>query len=768
MLAGILCGCVTVAALYAVTMLAYFRLRRKYAETKYAVEAGIALFAIAVSVITRMYILTELGDGTFESGFSAALFAIYSGIGGLAFEGIDSVSGVELNYINCIYSGVSLYAGLIALSVITATASYEIYSKAGLLGLKLRLKLGICTDVYVFKTATPDTLLLAESIKNRYSEKEFRSRRVRIVYCGELLEPFDRKNFLHKEIMSRGFLYWSYNDRPGGGKSVLRRLGLYIRNDAHGVRASKNKGGVYVFAFAQDQDLVGSESVNGKSVFKEISLILKENSKDCSGLHTVTDFYLLTGSELNYEYYERVTDDIVSSAAKKAGADAEKLKKYFQVHVINESVLAGMSLTGRRMEADGENGNGDFAPVGDGKHYAVVLGFGETGKQAMNSVYVNNACFDERGVPLSFEADVFDTVATSKAGLYKSTHPLTVCISKGDSLSPISREDDFAVNAELRRISEAYEPAIKSFSEKGVKGMDFGFVAREMKFPVIAFHNVDCTELEFASSMKYDGRLTFGGRLVDSLIIALGDDEKDIATANAFIDEIKTKGSALPRGTRKQYVYVHLHDDRNYARINWTEADNEAYPHIGIVLFGNRGYIFSYNRIVDEKQNMKYSYGYHLIADGGRKDCVAENEISGIFTKIKDNIKSGENTDFLPHLKKISGIVSTLEPHEYKEKWLYTKEYKKESNRAAERFGRRFRRELDTKKELTGAELMKLAELEHDRWNRFYIAHGWYYSFTGKRESDRVHNCLCPFAFLSEDTRAYDIVNVALAYNPKK
>ncbi|MDE7087831.1 MAG: hypothetical protein K2O67_06535, partial [Clostridia bacterium] len=61
--------------------------------------------------------------------------------------------------------------------------------------------------------------------------------------------------------------------------------------------------------------------------------------------------------------------------------------------------------------------------------------------------------------------------------------------------------------------------------------------------------------------------------------------------------------------------------------------------------------------------------------------------------------------------------------------------------------------------------------VEHERWNRFHIAHGWTYApydpkdgeIKSARRAMRQHNCLCTFdVMLDESTKKYDLANVRL------
>ena len=168
---GIIVGVVIVAIAYVLTMFAYFKARQKYSEAKYLVEILTVVFAVIFSVGVKLAINIVNSPDEFTQGFSSFLHAVYSTIGGLTFEGLSDLSDIENGLIQCLYTASSLYAGIIVLSVITTKASYEIYCgiKLHFLSTKLKTnkKFAQKTELYIFTSATEDSLLLAESIKEK-------------------------------------------------------------------------------------------------------------------------------------------------------------------------------------------------------------------------------------------------------------------------------------------------------------------------------------------------------------------------------------------------------------------------------------------------------------------------------------------------------------------------------------------------------------------------------------------------------------------------
>jgi len=856
-------------AVYALSMLLYFRFRKKYAETKYVVELFFIVLAALISVAVKAALIFVNSADSFTTGFAGIVHALYSGFGGLAFEGLDGLTEIESSLLQCLYTCSSLYAGLMFVSVITAKANYEIYSGLRLLALRLRLrtsaKYAADNDLYIFTSVTEDCLILAESIERKYVSDK---RRCVIIFTGEDLDAFDRKDPLHRIIMSKGYIYWPFfkSKENSRNSSVLKRLGLFIDNGFFGedylidnaeaerfkieavsefllkaldyARTVDNKKAaefvsslvnewerkyglrfpnfdkknpeksflalanscsaekgyknlflcapyneddflnkdayslkkkcvapvsrVHFFALGYNEKLSGLECENSAAVFDEIACLSKEYRK--SKKKTVVDFYILTDNEINYAYYQKEVGEVLKSAV---GEEAEKYSRYFQMHVINEAVMAGKCLDEARAEVfiaserEGEESLfvSDSVPNKDNTYRTLVLGFGKTGQHAMKTVFTDTSYVDENGVPSKFIADVYDAAAEERAGIFAMTHPMFICNGKGED-----------------KIRMAFsEKTIKKLSAEG-QITDFDGVKKYLQLPEINFHGASCFDLPFLEYLdKLTGMETVGAETAyNAFIIALGDDEKNITMGNALIDDIKHEYSYVPKNEDvfPQIIYINIRDERNYDRINWSEEDAAQFPKTKVVKFGNRQRMYSFEQIIDDSSDALYNGGY---------DSVTGSEGAEAFEIVREAILHPEinaEKDYSEYLKSILKKLAGLDPLRSREKWLSVPMFKKESNSAANRFRIYFEKRLAGQEKITGKELLICAQIEHVRWNRFHIANGWTfvdYDRTGEpgynrkaekkiRESRKEHDCICPFNMINVYTATYDIVNVAMGY----
>lgn len=210
--------------LWFVAMWLYFGVRKRFASAKYAVEVIFIAIVFGIGAVARV-LQSHL-----------VLDSIYQIIGSsLAFEGLkDGLSNINI--------AISLWAGLTFFSIVMARANYEIFSYVN-----LRLRFEKNRSVYIFTALTEDSICLAKDIKKRHpgNNKFFGKDKCIIVFAGDDLAAFDRKNPLCREVMANGFYYWSYSDKGGAKgkkKSILRHLHIYNNNTAcYGEKKTKLK-----------------------------------------------------------------------------------------------------------------------------------------------------------------------------------------------------------------------------------------------------------------------------------------------------------------------------------------------------------------------------------------------------------------------------------------------------------------------------------------------------------------------------------------------
>lgn len=837
---GILIGVVVLAAAYGATMCGYFALRRKMPGAKFFVEIVIMGVAVAFSFCVKLtvYMLQE-GDNI-EDGAAALFFAVYKAVAGLALDGIDSVSQLG-GLVNCLYSGVSLYAVLVFFSVISAKASYETYSYFALRLLGSTMKDG--TDIYIFMTATEDALALADDIAAReiyakdddekldlrtrvarvplrikamFGGKKLASgekkRRCIIVFSGDGIGVFDRKDPLHREIMARGYYYWNFDKvKYGSEKSLLKRLHLY--KDNAGCGRSRERDVEYkFFALALNADLKGSEATNADRVYDEVAAMTDEATAGKAPF-VKASFYFMVASEINYEAYKRRMNDVVQDHLIRSDIDTNRLdgalaaeyyceldkeaaktrdsvkiertkrelfckkcakviQKYCALYAFSEAKLAVKTLIEGRTKlfekaiaeakACGEDPlAADRLPVADfvgngGKYRAMVLGFGKTGQLALNALFSDTAYLDEDGVQPGFAADIYDVDA--RAGLFSSEHPMYLCASADKGYAPMS-EEEFAdkTKCQSEKIEDAFAPI-------AAEGYDLNEIVEKMRLPRLVFHEVSCFEPGFFDELdrqteksdEKSGKNLSRKLEYNAYVIALGDDESNIAMANALLDDFKHDKRGFDAVKGSVIVYVNVRDRRNRCRISPSEG------RINVVLFGDASDMYTYRNIVDIEDDKKFNYAYQLLGGYTKYDDKDkkigevtvhnkfEADIAKIFADFGKPNAAGEDFE-----KKVKDVVALLaerigaDPEESEQKWMECSMMDRESNYGARRFGRLLALIIDAKP-VDDKLLMRLSEIEHIRWMRLMMAYGRIYS--GKKDKEiKEHDNLCPFEMLPID-----------------
>lgn len=229
-------GLVVMAAFYCAIIWLYFLMRRKI-DKKYVPEITIVSVALAISVVGKVLAIVmqvdECGNVSLnmpENGLQAVAamyYSLYQAIGGLSFEGLAGYDYYE-NWRTIIYAGTSVLAGLVAVSIITFSFSYEIYSTVSWMTTRKRNR-----KIYVFTAVTEDSVMLAHSIADHHAglKKKGKKQKYIIIFLRtEGQEGFDGKNPLHLDIMHSGFLFRSYS--PGKkNKSIPEFLKINVKND---------------------------------------------------------------------------------------------------------------------------------------------------------------------------------------------------------------------------------------------------------------------------------------------------------------------------------------------------------------------------------------------------------------------------------------------------------------------------------------------------------------------------------------------------------
>lgn len=862
LIGGAFTGFITLIVFYVGIMWAYIASRKKFSGAKYAVE----LFYIALAVLfgfgVKCAIFVANRPDTFDDGLAAFFYAIYSSIGGLEFEGLADAGEVGTALLQWLYSGSSVLAGLVFFSIILTKISYEMYSGILLFFLRMRLKTSVNTDIYLFTSVTQDSLLLANSInkrriddKNHYkdalkaykedkgngkvAQKPEKARNSKVIFAGDDIGSFDRKNPLHREIMSNGYMFWSYSKKTGGnGPSMLKRLGLYIDNVFFEIESPKNEqkqneqekkdrenkkivvkakaknSRIHVFAMHNDEAFSGEETVNAETVFDEIETVVREiveyNKKP-----VFVDYYILTNTDINYTYYDNYKKKCIESALKSAKTRTHRknnrkdpvlvndvievrnergrvCESEFALHIINESdITSKLFVEARNNDWDA---NLLIQDTGESTYKVMVVGFGATGQRTMLQSYIMSTKIDNKQpdyhMPTQFRADVFDKDADSVCGIFELQHPLIVCVNDKDAKDNPDKLENQIEKKRKERIDMTYHSIVGktmnlSSDFKKDRAATIEDIENQMKLPVVVMHNASCFGSDYLDYLDSRTGADSRSQEYNLIIVALGKDEDNIKMANALLADIKHELNNLRNATRPaklQTIAINILNKRNHDRINWSKEDNERYGNLKVIIFGSRDDIYSYNQIIDEDEQMKYHHAYVLLRGKQLKNQAPE--MKQYFPNRETPDKKG---GYFTLLCEFNTAVQNEDKESLRTEWESVSLADRESNKSASLFMNVMgaMKECYCTSAYTYDEVRLLAELEHERWNRSYIANGWTFNQkmpvkqeneTDAHFSDRYtdaknagkarseHVCLLPFSMLDEAYNDYDMVNVARVF----
>lgn len=790
---GIIIGIILLIALLAGFIIFYFALRKKWPYRRIGNEVIVIstvflmAFAIRLAVVLCDPALSVSLDNI-ETGVSAVFYVLYSTIGGLSFEGIDGLTSLSaVGIMQSVYYGVLVVAGLIVLLIISVKISYEWYSYLALRGRRLVMRK--YRRIFVFTDVTEESLLLAADIKrtngnfraqNDGSDKPVRKKRdYLIVFTSDRLDPFDRKNEMHREIMCNGYYYYSYkNNRPREGSSILKILGLKSSFDEDAVYKKE----VHIFALKNDKELRAAEEDNSDLLFKDIEATLNDFTINCVeeptekgeddeqktrkkedkknsyvGLPCVLKYYVLSNRSVNYQFFIRMLNKCVPE---------ESSRRFFQINILNEAVLSARDMIERlksyyikqRNVEEWENYLKAFSLNEKNAYRTCILGFGDKGEQAMKQLYMHECvnmldfskgtgkiCGQEENDGQNYKkfiADVYDTRMDELSGKFSYAHPLYACLNES------GKEDE---NIIYKNAKESY---VSSYPEDKKEDAEKYF--DKMHLPIVVFRNKSCFGLGFMKNIdeNFAGARVVEARNYRSFVVTLGDDNKNISMANLLLDDFKHELSESPKKSGvPKILFVSIRNEKNISRINWSSNDEKEYKNNLIVIpFGCRTNVWSCKMISDDKA-AKYNWAYN-------QAC-----------KMVSKIEKGEPIDY-EQLYEQLGPVKNIDPPKYLSLWYGKVDcFKQESNRMVSDFVFNNYFAIQKNKEAGDWSLENdtdLSQLEHIRWNRFHINNGWTFFPYGqdekaRKEEIKEHRYLCPFAELGDGTKAYDKVNIYIS-----
>lgn len=805
---GAVCAVVLVFALYAGLMALYFRLRKHGGHRKYLNEISVIAIVLAFSVVMKfiaaLYAVSfgkSLGNSVGE-GFFATYFSLYSGIGGLTFEGIDaSVADAANALVAILYAGSSLLAGSVILSVISAKASYEIYSR-------IRLRLARIfsrnkTDYYVFTTLTEDALTLAESIEEKYEVGQSgdkrrcgqgdSARKCRIIFAGTELEPFDKSEPLCLELNSKNYYYWSMLKEKNSARCLVEKLGIKK------IAADTN---VFVIACALDGNLKANETENAAFVFSDMKCVVSRGGlfgsgkKEAAAKRGKLIYYVVARYGADYSYYtnERMqilAPDYWTYKSEKKPIPKEYVEKllFIDLRVVDEAQLSADNLCVRRINALGARLIEDVFPkrkagesTADKKtadasvesaetaepYRVAVLGFGEIGQSTLGALYQHTAsatvtekktvdgketCVEKTPEVVSFEADVFDYKLSETAGTYVYEHPMCAYGFDNCGSDVYARIGKIFCGNEYDKDGEGLKPYLSGLSPLKIN-----------------FHDVSCTDVHFAEYM--DNRLgdtASGVGNFRAVVVALGSDERNLDVANVLIDDITSEHNK-DGGSYPSTVFVHIRDGRKTERLHGLQEKKS----VTVVPFGMQNEIYSYDLFgFDDSKAIEYNSAYDLNYKTvnkafGKDENKASDEAASEAPKkfSAGNVGGSEFFRMLFEEQNAKNIIGFFDKYlkslsgEQTEKqlldWSVLDLFRKRSNRAAEFYAPIALRWIEyAEKQGTDPyeKIYFLSVVEHERWARLHIASGWEFS-ANRNDSLKKHNCIVPFELLGNQTNA--------------
>lgn len=771
---GVILGVVILVIAYIVLMITYIKTRQKYSGNKYLVEVLYIVAVLVFSFAIKLAIISITLSKNIESGVTAFFYALYNGFGGLVFEGLSEdigiMSSATLQYL---YTGSSILAALIFVSVLATRFNYEIYSYFSLVINRCILKIRKNKDIYIFKCVTSDSLILANSIVETYRTKDVKNKKCLIVFTGQNLPPFDRNDETMKEIMAKGYIYWPYSlshDKERN-KSVLSKLHLYVDNEhfqnKNNKTFSKDYPSIHIFAL-DNKDTVGKETNNADDIFEEIQMMVKEFHRKNKYYHV--NLYVLTNNYLNYIFYDKRLDEICglrrsdkngeaqTIQEKAIQAEAGNLRQYFSIHVLNEANLVSRDFINKKIQAFENGGIEMVEELGGVRAYTntyrvLTLGFGYTGQQATLQTYINSANLSTNFEIDGFEADIFDTKMDSISGIFALQHPLIVCCSS-DTPEELEKKKQ-------RIISEK----ANSYLSRGIKDN------KSFKLPVFIFHNASCFNQDFVKFLYKDSNHVLAKKY-NLIIIALGDDEINIRAANAIINRLNHESVTIEQ---HKIVAVNIINQKNICRLD--EVKNSDYVHV--IAFGCRETIYSYDYIIREDAFMEYNFRYGVIYD--EKNHIlgpssGDSLLNSFVKKVILNKKLSLNSQDLDDINQtLTDKFRANTDYIVEKKWQISL-FQKQSNVFAALFKpimASFIRSYPSEDEFNNSadylvdKFTFLSCVEHERWSRFLIANGWVYNQI-RIDSAREHNCLTTFFELNATDRINDLINVIVALSLAK
>ena len=642
---GIIAAVLGVLLASFVTIVLYFvfdRLFRGKGIKNFNITCMVIVLVITLAIhLVCIYKTTDFASKEFPDALLEGLKEIYSTFGGITFEGQELKDASTLA--SLFYFGSILWLAVTNALLIGIGVSYEFRCKLLFVFYRLFPYIFSVRPVFIFTTVSDDSLRLARNIVND-RELEIRYNLVRnkknsgkhnnkpiIIFAGDEILPFDKTNELHQQIKIAGYYYFSFakKEKENKKKQTTR---YYLLHRLFGLKVILscelfhfiNRRDVYIFALSKDKDEKASEPKNTDIVFDDIESIapvlykkyrkvIKKIEKDypndiqsiqecyMSKYYPRIEYYALSYRDINYEFVDRsIVNRIDKVFSKEKDSDMLKIEKtlfklMFGVNILNEAILSGEDLVLAKKSNFVEMGlaspKGSFDAIDinysnkERVHKALVVGFGLNGQESLCHLFANciAGTYDsanKKFKPDAFKADVIDAEIDKIVGNFINDHPMFV-FQKGSM-------DTTKIGVNCKE-DNAYARICNFYGFKENDDTKLSALNSFTAFPEIYYREENYKSPAFINTTD---KILNGD--YDSVIICLGDDEKNIECANSVFQRLRQNVTAKETPQKHIQIYVNIRDKDNNIRINWGHNfDDELFNNISLHIFGNADNLYS-------------------------------------------------------------------------------------------------------------------------------------------------------------------------------
>ena len=370
---------------------------------------------------------------------------------------------------------------------------------------------------------------------------------------------------------------------------------------------------------------------------------------------------------------------------------------------------------------------------------------------------------------------------------YSKIHFAIVKEKQEEETEKIQKEKDNAEVIKEAKVEEKreYEEEVRAEWEKEFQP----FVAN--------LHQISCLDSKFLSRADgYTGISKCVKNPPQYIVVATGDDYRNIRLVNALVYDIlsETNGgnSAITSASehqqpkiKTQVIFVNVWDEKNNDLINLydlgkrqnsEQSDYQVIKYsqsLFVVILGNNDKIYSSDGVITYTDYAKYHKVYtQANKDDDNRFFDVEKALRNLQeSKDSEKYKNFNYIDFENLLKSITdelsaGIVNAT-TKDVEAEWFKLDIWKKKSNVSVYNYAKTYALYLAKIDDTTPNEkrieiYLRLMTLEHQRWMRQHIVYGWNLG-KSKIDARRIHDCLCPYRYVSCKSLRYDLLNVNLS-----